>query len=63
MAMPDLTSNKIKVKEQTTLGQESIKASGEAVGITQIPDQATSYLADEATYRIKEIFQVIIIIK
>lgn len=56
--MSNSASGRTKLKEQSVLGQESIKASGESIGITQIPDQATSYLAEETTYRIKEIFQV-----
>ena len=45
-------------REGLLFSQDSIKASGESVGISQVPDQATNYLAEEATYRIREIIQV-----
>ena len=45
-------------REPVILAQESVKAFGESIGITQLPDQATNYLAEETTYRIKEIIQV-----
>ena len=45
-------------REATLLSQDSIKAAGESIGITQVPDQATNYLAEETTYRLKEVIQV-----
>ena len=59
MAEQKLSGGSSKEKsESLVLGHDSIKATSESVGITQIPDHAIGYLAEEATYRIKEILQV-----
>lgn len=42
----------------TTLPTESIKVIAESIGIGNLPDDAAKDLAEEVSYRLKEIIQV-----
>lgn len=42
----------------TTLSQESIKVIAESIGVGNFPDEAAKDLAEEVSYRLKEIIQV-----
>lgn len=44
----------------TTLSQESIKVIAESIGVGNFPDEATKDLAEDVSYRLKEIIQVCI---
>lgn len=37
---------------------ESVKVVAESVGIASLPDQAASAMAEDATYRLKQVIQV-----
>lgn len=40
------------------LTSESVRVVGESVGISGLPDAAAAYLAEDCTYRLKQIVQV-----
>lgn len=42
----------------TTLSQESIKVIAESIGVGNFPDEAAKDLAEDVSYRLKEIIQV-----
>lgn len=42
----------------TTLSQESIKVIAESIGVGNFPDEAAKELAEDVSYRLKEIVQV-----
>lgn len=42
----------------TTLSQESMKVIAESIGIGILPDEAAKDLAEDISYRLKEIIQV-----
>lgn len=42
----------------TTLSQESIKVIAESIGVGNFPDEAAKELAEDVSYRLKEIIQV-----
>lgn len=42
----------------TTLSQESIKVIAESIGVGNFPDEAAKDLAEDVSYRLKEIVQV-----
>jgi len=42
----------------TTLSQESIKVIAESIGVGNLPDEAAKELAEDVTYRLKDIIQV-----
>lgn len=44
----------------TTLSQESMKVIAESIGVGNLPDEAAKDLAEDVSYRLKEIIQVII---
>lgn len=44
----------------TTLSQESIKVIAESIGVGNFPDEAAKDLAEDVSYRLKEIIQVCI---
>jgi len=44
----------------TTLSQESIKVIAESIGVGNLPDEAAKELAEDVTYRLKDIIQVLI---
>lgn len=46
----------------TTLPTESIKVIAESIGIGNLPDDAAKDLAEEVSYRLKEIIQVNVIL-
>lgn len=41
---------------------DSIKTIGESIGVGNLPDEGAKELADEITYRLKHIVQVIILL-
>ena len=43
----------------TTLSQESIKVIAESIGVGNFPDEAAKDLAEDVSYRLKEIIQVV----
>lgn len=43
----------------TTLSQESIKVIAESIGVATLPDEAAKDLAEDISYRLKEIIQVL----
>jgi Transcription initiation factor TFIID, subunit TAF6 (also component of histone acetyltransferase SAGA) len=42
----------------TSLSLESIKVIAESVGVGNLPDEAAKLLADDVSYRLKQIVQV-----
>lgn len=42
----------------TTLSQESMKVIAESIGIGNLPDEAAKDLAEDVSYKLKEIIQV-----
>ena len=42
----------------TTLSQESMKVIAESIGVGNLPDEAAKDLAEDVSYRLKEILQV-----
>lgn len=57
------TQNSFKMSESesiygTTLSQESIKVIAESIGVGNFPDEAAKELAEDVSYRLKEIVQV-----
>lgn len=42
----------------TTLSQESIKVIAESIGLGTLPDEAAKDLAEDVSYKLKEIIQV-----
>lgn len=42
----------------TTISQESIKVIAEGIGVGNFPDEAAKDLAEDVSYRLKEIIQV-----
>lgn len=42
----------------TTLSTESMKVIAESIGIGSLPDKAAKELAEDVSYRLKEIIQV-----
>lgn len=42
----------------TTLSQESVKVIAESIGVGNFPDEAAKDLAEDVSYRLKEIIQV-----
>lgn len=42
----------------TTLSQESMKVIAESIGVGNLPDEAAKDLAEDVSYRLKEIVQV-----
>lgn len=57
---PEITS-KMSESESiygTTLSQESIKVIAESIGVGNFPDEAAKDLAEDVSYRLKEIIQV-----
>ena len=46
-----------KQGEKCELNHESVKAAAESVGINNISEEASSLLAEDATYRIKQVLQ------
>lgn len=42
----------------TTLSQESMKVIAESIGVGNLPDEAAKDLAEDVSYRLKEIIQV-----
>lgn len=46
----------------TTLSQESIKVIAESIGVGNFPDEAAKDLAEDVSYRLKEIIQVCLIL-
>lgn len=43
----------------TTLSQESMKVIAESIGVGNLPDEAAKDLAENVSYRLKEIIQVL----
>jgi transcription initiation factor TFIID subunit 6 len=43
----------------TTLSTESMKVIAESIGVGNLPDEAAKDLAEDVSYRLKEIIQVI----
>lgn len=48
-----------EVKQNAHLSAESIKVIAESIGISGLPDAAGTYLAEDCTYRLKQIVQVL----
>lgn len=42
----------------TTISQESIKVIAEGIGVGNFPDEAAKDIAEDVSYRLKEIIQV-----
>ena len=42
----------------TSLPMESVKVIAESVGVANLPDETAKQLADEVSYRLKQIIQV-----
>ena len=45
-------------KASSTLTTESVKVIAESTGIGGLPDKAATYLAEDCTYRLKQVVQV-----
>lgn len=43
----------------TTLSQESIKVIAESIGLANLPDEAAKELAEDVSYRLKLLIQVL----
>ena len=51
-------SSKGEKEANSFISPESVKVVAESVGIGGLPDEASQHLADEVTYRIKQVIQV-----
>lgn len=60
MADPKSKRKSYKETPSDEFSSESVKIIGESIGITHVPEQAMQYVAEETTYRLKEILQVLI---
>jgi len=47
-----------EMKIGSHIGSESVKVISESVGIVGLPDDASSHLAEDCTYRLKQLVQV-----
>ena len=45
-------------KVNSNMTGDSVRVVSEAIGITALPEAAANYLADDCTYRIKQVVQV-----
>nr|CAB3266799.1 transcription initiation factor TFIID subunit 6 [Phallusia mammillata] len=57
MADPKSKRKNYKESSADEFSSESVKVIGESIGITHIPEQAMQYVADETSYRLREIIQ------